>query len=191
VLDWGAREAERVRHLPGDDLLPNAAVQTTRAVTIEAGPRFIWPWLLQMGPKPRAGAYTYAWIERLLGLDIENSDRILPQFQHLEVGDFWPLNEQGAGLRVVAVEAERWLVLQWEPTLSTWAFALYPESGGRTRLLSRNRIPGSGLLFRLGMLAFMEPGSLIMEREMLRGLKRRAERLASESSADGPGDHSV
>ncbi len=75
------------------------------------------------------------------------------------------------------VEPERFLVLQWIPAKSTWAFGLYPLAGGSTRLVSRNRLPGSGPFFWLGMVAFMEPGSLIMERKMLLGIKQRAERM--------------
>jgi hypothetical protein len=180
VLNWGASRDEATRTMPGDDLLPIASLQTTRAVTIEARPHAIWPWLAQMGPRPRAGAYTYDWIERLLGIDIANSDRILPEFQQLEAGQAIGLNEKGEGLAVRQVEVERTLVLQWVPGPATWTFALYPDGMGITRLISRNRIPGKGPLFWLGMIGFMEWGSLIMERKMLLGIKARAERLARE-----------
>jgi hypothetical protein len=177
VLNWGATPEEAALSLPGDNLLSEVAIQTTRAITIDAAPRFIWPWLLQMGPKPRAGVYTYDWIERLLGLDIENSDRIMPEFQQLAPGDYLGLNSK-QGLRVVEVVAVQALVLQWEPAKSTWSFVLRPEGNG-TRLLSRNRIPGSGPAFWASMVALMEPGSLVMERKMLQGIKQRAERLAA------------
>ena len=167
--------------MPGDEILPAAALQTTRVITIDATPDQIWPWLVQMGPRPRAGAYTYAWIERLLGIDIENTDRILPEYQQLEPGEFVGLNQKGEGLRAREVQPGRFLVLQWEPAKSTWAFGLYPVDG-RTRLVSRNRLPGSGPLFWLGMLLLMEPGSLVMERKMLQGIKERAERRAKSGS---------
>ena len=179
VLNWGATEEEAKRQMPGDEIVSDAALQTTRAITVDAPPDSIWPWLVQMGPRPRAGAYTYDWIERLLGIDIENSDRILPEYQHVDVGEFMGLNDKGQGIAVREVQPERFLVLQWEPAKSTWTFGLYPEEGGRTRLVSRNRLPGSGLLFWAGMVAFMEPGSLIMERKMLLGIRRRAESLAN------------
>jgi hypothetical protein len=131
-----------------------------------------------MGPQPRAGVYTYDWVERLLGIDIRNSERILPEYQHMEVGEFFPISKGGAGITVRAVRPEHTLVLQWTPAESTWVFGLYPEEAATTRLVSRNRLPGSGLPFWLGMIAFMEPGSLIMERKILLGIKRRAEALA-------------
>lgn len=174
VLNWSATEDERTRTLPGDDVLDAPAIQTTRAMTIAAPPEAIWPWLVQIGPRPRAGIYTYDWIERRLGIDIENSNRILPEFQHLEVGEFFDLDGR-SGLRVIEVRPEESIVLQWEPAQSTWAFVLAPAGDGRTRLLSRNRVQGHGLGFRLTMLLFMEPGSLIMERRMLLGIKERVE----------------
>ncbi|HLF76107.1 MAG TPA: SRPBCC family protein [Dehalococcoidia bacterium] len=183
VLNWGATPEEIARVMPGDEVLPSVALQTTRVITIDAAPEAIWPWLVQMGPRPRAGVYTYDWLERLLGIDIKNSDRILPEFQHLEAGTFWELNKKGQGLRVLEVQAERCLVLQWEPAKSTWAFILYPQSDGRTRLVSRNRIPGSGPLFWLTMVAFVEAGSLVMERKMLMGIRSRAEVLAHDRTA--------
>ena len=184
VLDWGATPEEAARRMPGDELLPDAALQTTRAITVNAPSRAIWPWLLQMGPRPRGGIYTYDWIERLLGIDIENSDRILPEFQHLEPGDMLGVNEKGAGIRVIDVQDERAIVLQWVPAQSTWTFALYPAGDGTTRLISRNRLRGSGPLSRAGLLV-MEPASLVMERKMLLGIKERAELLARDPAAVG------
>jgi hypothetical protein len=189
VLNWGATSDEIERTMPGDDILQDVTLQTTRAVTVHAPPAKIWPWLVQMGPKPRAGAYTYDWIERLLGIDIQNADRLLPEFQHLEAGEFMGLNEKGQGIRVQEVQPEKHLVLQWVPARSTWTFAMYPENGARTRLVSRNRLPGKGPLFWLSMIGFMEPGSLIMERKMLLGLKEHAERLWSQTGASAPSAH--
>ena len=186
VLNWGATKEEEAREMPGDDILPDAALQTTRAVTIDAPPDCIWPWLVQMGPRPRAGAYTYDWVERLLGIDIENTDRILPEYQHLEVGEFLALNKKGNGIMVRDVQPERFLVLQWTPAKSTWVFGLYPQDDGTTRLISRNRLPGSGPLFWLSMVAFMEPGSLVMERKMLLGIRRRAEALLGAPERSRP-----
>lgn len=181
VLNWGASDEETERRMPGDDILPGASLQTTRVVSVNAAPEHIWPWLVQMGPKPRAGAYTYDAVERLLGIDIENRDVILPEFQHLEVGEFMGLNEKGQGLVVRAIEPERSLVVQWIPQQNTWAFALYPQPDGTTRLVSRNRLRGAGPVFRASMVGFMEPGSLVMERKMLLTIKKLAERLAEKA----------
>lgn len=132
--------------MPGDDLLPHATLQTTRAVTVHAPAAAVWPWLVQMGPRPRASAYTYDWIERMLGIDIATSERILPEFQQLASGEYLGL-KNGQGLVASEVESDRHLVLQWVPTGNTWAFALYSEPDGATRLVSRNRLAGGGLRF--------------------------------------------
>jgi hypothetical protein len=183
VLNWGATDEEVARRMAGDEIVPDVSLQTTRAIAIEAGPEHIWPWLVQMGPRPRAGAYTYDWVERLLGIDIVNSDRILPQFQHLDAGEYMPLDSKGNGITAREVQPERHLVLQWVPAGSTWSFGLYAEPGGRTRLVSRNRIKGKGPMFWLGMVGFMEAGSSVMERKMLLGIKERAERLTRSGVA--------
>jgi hypothetical protein len=185
VLNWGSMPREQAAVLPADELLGEVALQTTRAVTVEAPASAIWPWLVQMGPRPRAGVYTYDWIERRLGIDIENADRILPEFQHLEPGEFFTLDpKKGSGLAVRVVEPGRALVLQWRPGDSTWAFVIEPAGPNQSRLISRNRIPGGGLRFWIGMVLFMEAGSLVMERKMLLGIKARAERLHREAGRD-------
>src|SRR5690349_13809746 len=176
ILTWGARDV--TGRLPGDELLERADGVATRATWIDAPPSAVWPWIAQMGPAPRGGAYTYDWIENLLGLDMHSVDRVLPEFQHPHVGD-----EIGYGpnrMRVERVEPER--VLAWRSTDGNWVwtFVLVPERAG-TRLISRNRFRLPTLAARIGMLP-MEPASLVMERKMLRGIKQRAEGTARPRS---------
>jgi len=179
ILTWGATPEEVARRLPGDELLDPADIVATRAIEIEAPPSAIWPWLVQMGPG-RAGAYTYDWIENLFGLNMHSADRIHPEWQGLEVGDVLRSGEDGPGMQVEILEPERVLCNRSEAGDWVWTFALAPANGS-TRLISRNRIgmKGAAAGQRLGMLV-MEPGSLVMERKMLLGIKRRAERLAAE-----------
>jgi hypothetical protein len=177
-LTWGARCAEVDRVLPGDELLPAPDILTTRAISIDAPPAAVWPWLVQMG-SGRGGAYTYDWIENVLGLGMHSADRILPQFQHLEVGDMLPVGPRGPGMRAEVVDAEQSLVFRSEDGSWVWIFALFVENG-ETRLVSRNRIatPDASTAGRLVNRWVMEPGSLVMERKMLIGIKQRAEALA-------------
>lgn len=181
-LTWGATPEEAAQALPGDDLLADADIVSTRAVKIEAPPSAIWPWLVQMG-SGRGGAYTYDRIENLFGLGMHSADEILPQFQDMELGDEMQLGPNRPMMRVEVLDPERVLTFRFEDGTWVWAFALFPEEGG-TRLLSRNRIatPGASWLMRLFNLLFMEPGSLVMERKMLHGIKERAERLAREQT---------
>jgi hypothetical protein len=178
VLTWGATDEEAMRTLPGDDLLENPDVVSTRAITIDAPPAAVWPWLVQMG-SGRAGAYTYDWIENVLGLEMRSADTIHPEWQALAVGDVIPGKASLQGMRVEVLDPERALVTRAEDGRWVWAFVL-DDLGERTRLLSRNRITmsDSSLGDRIGM-AVMEPGSLVMERKMLRGVKERAERLVA------------
>jgi hypothetical protein len=176
VLMWGATEAEAAGRLPGDELLEDADGVATRAIEIEAPPAAVWPWIAQMGPAPRGGAYTYDWIENLLGLGMHSADRVLPEFQHPEVGDTIGLGSNR--MRVERVEPEH--LLAWRSEDGNWVWALVLEArNGSTRLISRNRFKLPTLAARVGMLP-MEPASLLMERKMLRGIKQRAERLARE-----------
>ena len=175
ILTWGATSEEAASRLPGDELLEDADGVSTRAIAIDAPVASVWPWLAQMGPSPRGGAYTYDWIENLLGLDMHSVDRVLPEFQHPEVGDTIGLGANR--MRLERVEPRRVLAWRSEDGDWVWTFVL-EEHDGMTRLISRNRFRLPTLAARIGMLP-MEPGSLLMERRMLRGIKGRAERLAS------------
>ena len=181
-LTWGATPEEVSRPLPGDELMPDPDIVATRAISISAPPSAVWPWLVQMG-SGRGGAYTYDWIENLLGLAMHSADQVLPQFQQLKVGDELALGPGRPKMRVEVLEPERTLTVRFGDGTWVWIFALTPEGGG-TRLISRNRIavPGAPLPVRLFNLYLMEPGSLVMEVKMLHGIRERAERLARERS---------
>lgn len=172
VLNWGATADEASARLPGDELLEDADGISTRAITIAASPRLVWPWLAQMGPAPRGGAYTYDWIENLLGLDMHSADRVLPEFQQPELGDAIGFGKNT--MRLERIEPGRVLAWRSEDGNWVWAFVL-SERDGKTRLVSRNRFRLSTLAARIAMLP-MEPASLVMEHKMLRGIKERAER---------------
>lgn len=175
-LTWGARPDEVDRVMAGDDLLPHPDLIATRAISIMAPPSAVWPWLVQMG-SGRGGVYTYDWIENLFGLRMHSADVILPQFQDIEVGFAQRLGSSGPVLRVAVLDAERALVFRSDAGDWVWAFGLYADGGG-TRLVSRNRIaaPDASVFARLAYTMVMEPGSLVMERKMLLGIKERAER---------------
>jgi hypothetical protein len=118
-------------------------------------------------------AYTYDWIENLLGLNMRSVDRVLPEFQHPAIGDTISLGANR--MRLARVEPGNVLTWRAEDGNWVWTFTL-EEHDGTTRLISRNRFRLPTLAARIGMLP-MEPGSLVMERKMLRGIKQRAERL--------------
>jgi hypothetical protein len=176
ILTWGATAEEAAARLPGDELLEDADGVATRAITVDAPPSTVWPWIAQMGPSPRGGAYTYDWIENLLGLNMHSADRVLPEYQHPQVGDGFGYGANKMSFKIV--EPEHVLATQSAGGNWVWMFVL-EEQDGRTRLISRNRFRLPTLKDKLGMIP-MEPGSLVMERKMLHGIKQRAERLAAE-----------
>jgi hypothetical protein len=181
VLTWGATAEEADAQLPGDELLADADGISTRAMTIDAAPNAVWPWIAQMGPAPRGGAYTYDWIENLLGLDMHSAGDVLPAFQHPHVGDTIALGANQ--MRLERVEPERCLAWRSEDGNWVWSFVLRPVDQ-RTRLISRNRFRTPTLAARLALLP-MEPCSLVMERKMLLGIKQRAGTLG-EAPLDAP-----
>lgn len=195
MLSWGATKDEQYRLLPGDELLPEPKIYATHAITIQAPPANVWCWLAQLG-QGRGGFYSYDWIENLMGLDIHNADRILPEYQEIKVGDAIPLAPQGFSVPVAVVEKERALVLHGDTRLPgagetppmkpgeylsvSWGFYLFPRGDGSTRLIERwktdwNPSFKNDLFYRL----FLEPGAFLMERKMLLGIKQRAESLSS------------
>jgi hypothetical protein len=177
---WGATEAEATRPMPGDDEVKQPMQVTTRAVTVKAGAADIWPWLVQMGYR-RGGMYSYDWIDQRLGiLDQPSANRIIPEFQHLEVGDVIPMGKPPSW-PVKAIEPNRMLLtVVKEPGVEvTWCFMLDEIADRQTRLVLRvrNRLAMSPLL--LLSLPIMLPGEFLMVRKMLLGIKQRAESAAN------------
>jgi hypothetical protein len=176
ILTWGTAEEEAEARLPGDELLEEADGVATRAITIHAPASAVWPWIAQMGPYPRGGAYTYDWIENLLGLNMHSADTILPDYQHPHVGEGFGYGANNMSFAIV--EPEHVLAIRSADGNWVWTFVL-TELDGNTRLISRNRFRLPKLKDKVGMIP-MEAGSLVMERKMLLGIKQRAERLVAE-----------
>jgi len=182
-LRWGATSDEVARSLPGDELVPQPKQISTRAVTIQAGAAEIWPWLAQIG-QGRGGFYSYDWLENLIGCNIHNADRILPEFQQVAVGDKVRLGPEGYPYyTVAAVEPERYLLLragdleqESPPVEDVWLFYLDDVSPGVTRLIARNRRDyESSVSNWLVWQVVTEPLHFLMEQKMLRGIKTRVE----------------
>ena len=181
-LRWGASEAEIDLVLPGDDLLAQANLCATRAITITATPEAIWPWIAQLG-QGRGGFYSYDLLENLVGADIHSADRIVEEWQNIGVGEQINL-APGFGLAVAHVDPGSALVLRGGiPTTTmgpspydfTWAFVLRPGPEATTRLLIRERYTYA----HRWVAALVEPVeliSLVMSHRMMHGIRRRAER---------------
>lgn len=196
---WGATRAESGAPLPGDDLVRDRW-RTTRAITIDAPAEDVWPWLVQMG-FGRAGWYSYDWLERLIGAgdfaEGGSAQSVLPQFQLLAVGDPVPLSADG-GLTAAVVDPPRALVLRMSMSVLTgapardgdsavldwtWAFVLVPAGRRSCRLLVRVRADYRPRALRILIPLLLEPVHLVMERAMLRGVRRRVDQHGPGSEA--------
>lgn len=197
---WGATQDEINRTLPGDDLVPDPRFSATHAVTINAPVSKVWPWIVQIG-QGRGGFYSYDWIENMMGLDIHSTDRILSEYQDLTVGDIIPLApDESVGVPVVELEKERVIVLHGDTRTGdgeatpivkpgdylhvSWVFFLESLDDRTTRFIERFKLDyNPSLTNRIFYHFVLEPGSFIMERKMLLGIKERAERLAAEKAS--------
>lgn len=181
-LSWGTTAPERRQALLGDDAWIGGAVTGTRAVTIEAPPEKVWPWLVQIG-QDRAGFYSYTWLENLALADIHNTYVIRPEWQGREVKDFIRSVKPGymfgllkekdgyAGWRVPFIAAGRSMTLKYWGT-----FALEPAGTGGTRFFIRSRgEPVPGVLGRLASFWVLDPAHFVMEKKMMTEIKRLAE----------------
>lgn len=182
-LRWGATDEEVSERLPGDELVPRPNVLATHAVTINAPVEEVWPWLVQIG-QDKGGFYSYSWLENLVGCRLRNADRILPEFQQLQVGDAVRLHPQAPPLPVLICEPPRTLVLGNNLDYpGIWGFHLKELGRDRTRLIIRGSgdwVPGV-LGWLLARVVF-EPAHFIMERKMLLGIKSRVESLRREEA---------
>jgi hypothetical protein len=182
----GVCPRERWKALPGDEIVPNPMWQSTRAITIDAPPEQVWPWIVQMGfPSHRAGWYTPHWLDRItFGIKQRSAERIMPELQQLAVGDRVPDSDDWSVFFTVAeVEPPHALVLHSSrhvikpiKTIDfSWAFVMRQVSPGKSRLLIRaraNYTPQWALPFVelvIGPADFLNVGA------MLRGIKQRVE----------------
>ncbi len=182
-LRWGATDAEVAGPMPGDDLLPESSFTTTRAITIEAPPERVWPWLVQLG-WGRAGWYSYDLFDNGAR---PSAERILPEWQSPSVGDRVPMAAKIDDLTAFTIAGlDPGRSMLWTKPGSTWAWQLAPARDGGTRLVTRLRQrydwrgdPGGALLTTV----LFELGDFPMMRKLLLNVRRRAERPAREPRA--------
>jgi len=195
---WGLSKAEAECLLPGDDIIKKPKSQFTHAIEIDAPAEYVWPWIAQIG-QGRGGFYSYVALENLTGLNIINSDEVLPQFQNPKLGDLIPFGPKDAYPLVVcepgyamAIDHGRDLDTNTyiDPAVSypknyfhlTWLWLVEPIDEHKSRFISRNRVTYTALLKHnliFGLL--MEPIIFAMDRKMCYGIKKRAEQLYRNS----------
>jgi hypothetical protein len=179
---WGSTQAELLMPLPGDRADRNAAFELQHAVTIDAPPEQVWPWLVQLG-QDRAGFYSYDWLERAFGADIDNVSQVRAEWQQRRAGDFVPATQRSYLGGLFGDEPLGWRVADVRPAhalvLENWgAFVLVPTGDGGTRFIIRSTFSQPGIPVWAAALEFMtfELPHFIMERRMMLTIKTLAER---------------
>jgi len=192
-MHWGATGVEVASTLPGDELMPTyAGPGVTHAITVNAPPERIWPWLMQIG-QDRSGFYSYTFFENAFGADMPKVERLVPEWKPRAQGEtVWfatPRRFNGEGKMIAAVvqpnrafamvSANDWRNLQTGGTghEGLWSFTLEPLRSGQTRLIARLRggTPPTLSGRVLGRL-FWEPAHFVMEQKMLRTIRDLSER---------------
>jgi len=197
---YGSTARERAAALPGDAIVPDPHVVTDHAITIDAPADAVWPWLVQMGWH-RAGWYTAHWVDRLLfPANRPSADRIVPELQAIDIGDFIPDGppETDCGFTVEHIDPVRSLVLHSTSHLPeawrrrhdvsldwSWTFVLAPIDDRRTRFAFRSRWRTSPWWVTVAGRLVIVPADFVMSRDMLRGVKQRAEGAAVAVSGRG------
>ena len=177
---WGASAGEINASYPGDELVPAPRYVYNRAVTVNATPKQIYPWLVQLGAE-KGGMYSYEWFEtNVLRCELINADRIHEEWQDLKVGDDVKMCPGTSGpppYEVAQLVPDQAMVLghqgdgQWS---DVWQFVLVPQEDGSTRLIIRGRNALEGMLWDI-----IRPGEFIMMRGMMLGIKERAEGMSA------------
>jgi hypothetical protein len=170
---WGATDAEVLMSLPGDNVAPKANYQNTLAITIDAPPVQIWPWVVQMGQE-RAGFYTYTFLENLFFADMHNANPIEPEWQQRKVGDFVSTFRGKLGWKVAEIEINRSIVYRDDNNTSTLAVVINKLDNNHSRLITRMRDttgnnPGIWLFKKM----FWDWAHCVMQHGILKGIKTR------------------
>jgi hypothetical protein len=220
-MRWGATDEEVHKPLAGDEVVPHPRLETTHTVTIDASAEEIWPWLVQMGHY-RAGFYADpSWWDKysdkyLRSLsrkeaeesgygfrEVPSDERIIPEFQDLEVGDTILDGPPGSAFFTVRhMEPNRALVLYSDTHLRllvprsirenprygiygefSWAFVVEEKGERISRLIVRTRANWGPRLYRTLTMPFvLVGGEFFTTRKMLYGIKRRVESARARGS---------
>jgi len=190
-LRWGTTSSEQLAALPGDELFSGPQSAVTHAITINAKPEDVWPWIRQIG-QDRSGFFSYTPLENLIGCEMPSVHRIEPRWKDRTVGEtVWfatPKHFSGQGKMIAAVvqpdhafamvSAADWQRLQTGGQAQDviWSFTLEPLGASQTRLIARLRAaPPSNGRAQLVSSLFWEPAHFVMERKMLLTIKSLSE----------------
>lgn len=160
---------------------------------------------MQIG-QGRGGFYSYELLENMIGCRMKNANEIMPDLQHLEVGDSIVMHPtMGSPYKVAAIEPERTLVLLLRVDMQTgntfeftgkipdkyqnssWVFFLDEGKDGTTRPVSRSRNDWTDSLGNTLFFGIFGNFTLEMDRKMMLRIKGRTE-AAKKHTRDTPWD---
>ena len=176
--NWGSSAEEQSARKPGDTFFeggPSRRLAMTRAVTINASPATVWPWLAQMGRG--AGWYSYDWLDNGGKTSARHIVSWIPApklgdaspigyLRHLDHGQSmaWWLG----GLRFAGATAR--LVVDISLT----------RKGDQSRLVIRNSADASGVMATTALLVFRLIDSIMAIRQLV-GVRNRVECFGARS----------
>jgi hypothetical protein len=173
---WGATKDEIAASFSGDELVPSPRITYTRALTVNASPEKIYPWIVQLGAE-KGGMYSYEGFEtNILRCELINADHVHEEWQDLKVGDPMKMCPGTSGpppYEIAIIEPNHAIVMGHKDKgtwVEVWQFNLVPQEDGTTRLVIRSRNSAQGLLWDV-----IRPGEFVMMRGMMLGIKQRAE----------------
>lgn len=171
-LHWGAKVQEVKMILPGDEIVSKPDFNATRGISIHATADNIWKWIIQIGSK-RAGWYSIDWMDNG---GIPSSNKILPEFQHIETGQFIPFTpDQKNGMWVSDFRENEYILWTDKKGMATWLWYIYIDSDNNTRLLTRLRTKYVWKGFWIIYYLIYDFGDIVMMSRCMKGIKKRAE----------------
>jgi len=179
-LNWGATKQEVMLEFPSDSIVHKPDFDATRGVSIHSTPELIWRWIIQIGSK-RAGWYSIDWMDNA---GIKSSDKILPEFQKIEIGQFIPFTpDQKNGMWVDNFKEHESILWVDKEGKATWLWHLYPIDETRSRLVTRLRTKYNWKGIWIIYYILYDMGDIIMMSKCLKGIKKRAENELKTQSA--------
>jgi hypothetical protein len=172
-LKWGALENELKISYPGDNIVQNPDFNAIRGITINASPSDIWRWIIQIGSK-RAGWYSIDWMDNA---GVKSSERILPEYQQISIGQFIPFTpDQKNGMWVKEFKEYEYILWIDKAGKATWVWFLIPSGQNSTRLITKLRTKYSWTSLWIIYYLIYDFGDIIMMAKCLKGIKERAEK---------------
>ena len=189
---WGTSNEKHEGVFPGDELIPHPSNTFTHAIQIDASAKDVWPWIAQIG-QGRGGFYSYEALENLTGLQIYNASEILDEYQEPQLGDQISFGA-GTAYPIVFLEPPHSMAIgvwhdrdtdkKYDPKAghprnfmqTTWLWHIESISPIQCKLYSRNRLKLPSSRKNQILATLLEPIVFAMDRKMLLGIKRRAER---------------